>query len=499
MRLILAFLALLLIAQPARADDVAAAGRGVVRIVTIAVVDDEVVGFGRGSGFAIAPNRIVTNAHVVELAERYPGNVVIGVVPSEGDRSFQGRLVAIDAQRDLAIIEFSGAALPPLAIYGGQAGDGMPLVSLGYPGNVDLATARSSADFITPATPVRSEGILSGRRLLQSTQVLVHTASIARGNSGGPLLDRCGRVMGVNSGFARGDEGDASFAFAISAGELAEFLRESGQAATIVSGPCTSIEAQIAADAEAEQAARAAAEAAAAGDAARTAAARDAAIQAARADNQRLRENLMGAATLLLVLGAMAVGWGMLLRERADPRWRFVVGGGAVGMAGAVLLFVLRPGFDPASIAVAAAPARAPADSGTGRMACRIVPERSRVTTSSTGDVAIDWRGDGCMNGRTQYAEDGKGGWERILVPDGDATVSVLAYRPATRTYTTTRYLLPNAAMEAARRLRRGVTLKACSTDQAARGNLAGQQAAIRAALPALPNERLVYRCTPLR
>ena len=81
-RLLLALTLLLTLGAPARADDISAAGRGVVRIVTIAMIDDEVVGFGHGSGFAVAPNRIVTNAHAVELASRYPGNVVVFVVPS---------------------------------------------------------------------------------------------------------------------------------------------------------------------------------------------------------------------------------------------------------------------------------------------------------------------------------------------------------------------------------------------------------------------------------
>ncbi|MDQ9782808.1 hypothetical protein, partial [Serratia marcescens] len=45
-------LALTVVAAPARADDISATGRGVVRIVTVAVVDDQVVGFGHGSGFA---------------------------------------------------------------------------------------------------------------------------------------------------------------------------------------------------------------------------------------------------------------------------------------------------------------------------------------------------------------------------------------------------------------------------------------------------------------
>ena len=71
------------LATPAGADDIAATARGVVRVVTIAVVDGQVAGFGHGSGVAISPNRVVTNAHVVELAQRYPDDVVIGVVPSE--------------------------------------------------------------------------------------------------------------------------------------------------------------------------------------------------------------------------------------------------------------------------------------------------------------------------------------------------------------------------------------------------------------------------------
>ena len=214
---------------PAAADDISATGRGVVRVVTIAVVDDKVVGFGHGSGFAVAPNRIVTNAHVMELAERYPDNVVIGVVPSEGAKSYQGKVIAYDSQRDLALIEFAGARLPPAAFYTGPVTEGDAVVALGYPGNVDLATARSAADYIRRCRRCASEGVFSGRRSLTGIEVLLHTASIARGNSGGPLLDRCGRVIGINSAITRGEEGDSTFGFAIADTEVAAFLREAKQ------------------------------------------------------------------------------------------------------------------------------------------------------------------------------------------------------------------------------------------------------------------------------
>ena len=67
-RCALVMLALLALAAPARADDISAAGRSVVRVVVIAFEDGEVSDFGHGSGFAVAPNRVVTIAHFVQVA-----------------------------------------------------------------------------------------------------------------------------------------------------------------------------------------------------------------------------------------------------------------------------------------------------------------------------------------------------------------------------------------------------------------------------------------------
>ncbi|WP_227698579.1 S1C family serine protease [Sphingomonas hengshuiensis] len=483
---------------PARADDISASARGVVRVVTIAVVGDDVVGFGHGSGFAVSPNRIVTNAHVVELADRYPDNVVIGVVPSEGDKSYQGRLIAIDKQRDLALIEFSGIRLAPLTLYSGAPGDGETLIALGYPGNVDVATARSAADFITPQSPVRSQGGYAGLRSLEGTSVLLHTASIARGNSGGPLLDRCGRVLGVNSAITRGDEGDSSFAFAIAGTELAAFLTAAKQPFATVAMPCTSVEEQMALERNADEKARAEADQQSRADAARADAARQDAITQARTRNEAARENFMAGAAVLLVLGALAVGGAGLLLSRDRRREAIWVAlGGGVLMIGAVALFLSRPGFDESKVMPmprASGTPTVPSPIELGRMVCTLVPERSRVTVTAIDTVDLDIGTDGCINGRTQYAEAGTH-WQRVLVPDQDQSVSVLDYDPGTRTYTNTRYLLSAEQMKAARALRAEVPIKQCSTDQTARARLATQQQALRAALPPVYNEKLVYRC----
>ena len=497
------FLTLLLLlvglGAPAGADDIAAAGRSVVRVVTIAVVDGQVVGFGHGSGVAVAPNRIVTNAHVMELADRYPDNVVIGVVPSEGSKSWQGRVVGYDSQRDLALIEFTGTALPPATLYTGPVGEGDAVVALGYPGNVDLATAQSAADYIRPTSPVRSEGVFSGRRRLTGTEVLLHTANIARGNSGGPLLDRCGRVIGVNSAITRGEEGDASFGFAIADTEVIRFLREANQPVATIGTPCTSIEERLRLDSAADAQARADALTTKRDAATRAEMNREEALVEARAVATRRRENVMGLAGLLLVVATLGIGAAGFfeLRDRRRPAW-WMLGSGVVVAIGAIVVFVTRPGEELA-LSTPARPTQAVAGNlPLGRLACTFQPDRSRVTVSAMSDVALDWGRGGCMNGRTQYVE-AAGRWERILVPDGEQTASVLSFDPVTRTYADTRYLLPATAMDALRKLRVQGVPKACGADPLATARLVQQQAAIRAALPPLPNEKLVYSCTPAR
>jgi V8-like Glu-specific endopeptidase len=494
-------LALLFLFLPAtaRADDIAAASRGVVRVVVIAIVDGQVVGFGHGSGVAVAPDRIVTNAHVVELAERYPDDVVIAVVPSEGAKGFAGRVVTSDAQSDLALIAFTGAKLPPATLYTGAMGEGDGAVALGYPGNVDLATARSVADYITPMTPVRSEGVLSGRRSLSGVEVLLHTASIARGNSGGPLLDRCGRVIGINSAITRGEDGDAPFGFAIALSRLQRFLGAAGQRYASTAAPCTSIEERLRADSAAD--ARTAADVATARrDAAADArAAREEALLAAYAKATHARENVMGLAVLLLVGGALALGTSGLFvtrTQRVPATWAGV--GGAAAVIAGVLVFVLRPEAQLGLPATTARVAAARTTTPTGKLLCRFQPDRSRAILSSSEDVELDWGRDGCMNGRARHVAAGGGRWERILVPDTEQTVSILAFDPATRTYTSTRYLLGATQMKAARDSR-GDMPRTCEGGELAAAKIVERQSAIRTVLPPLPNEKLVYACASSR
>ena len=494
----LLILTLLSFSPPARAaDDVGAAARGVVRVVTVAMVDGEVVGFGHGSGVAVSPTRIVTNAHVVESAVRYPANVAVGVVPSEGQKSFAARLVAVDARRDLALIELTEGRVPFATIYTGPVAAGLDVVALGYPGNVDLASARSANDYILPRAPVRSEGDVSAVQAVQGVATLLHTANIARGNSGGPLVDACGRVIGINSFMTRADEGDAGFAFAVAARELTSFLAEARQSYNAIGTACVSL-------AEAEARDRAAREADAAAERA-VAADRDAVSAAELKQRERAgaeaaltaRENRLALATVLLVLGAMAAGTGWIWNREGNRRARLVLGAAALLVLAAAGVFATRPSLvastpatpgndEPIKVATGAVP--------TGKRLCTLRPERSRITVSKGDDVPIDLSATGCVNGRTQYAPGADGGWTRAFVPADDASVGIATLAADGASYRVERWY-PDGATLAKLRALRGGEAGQCAANRDALARLAATQEAIRAALPDPPNERLVYDC----
>ena len=208
--------------------DRAPRGRGVVRVVIMGSNDAGIFPVSHGSGFAVTPTRVVTNAHVVRDAVR-DTSLRIGIVPSEGEDAVFGKIIAVSPRNDLALVEIAGnLRLPPLALAGGPVRDSGESYSVGYPMNVDRAQGLEISDIFKAQPPVKSRGFLAGARPSKQFHTVLHTAPIARGNSGGPLLDGCGRVLGVNSFGADSGGADAEFFFAVSNRELIPFLRENG-------------------------------------------------------------------------------------------------------------------------------------------------------------------------------------------------------------------------------------------------------------------------------
>lgn len=532
-----------------QASDPNTAKRGVVRVVAVYETAYGGIGGGHGTGFAVSPNRIVTNFHVIEEAvnaRRY----ILAIAPPEGDRPFEARVIGYDRGRDLALLEVREANFPQLTVYTGGLASGDDVAAIGYPGNVDRATIgeMNSIDaigrYLQPMLPEISEGNYSSERQSGAYERLVHSASIARGSSGGPLVDECGRVVGVVVEQTINTNGDSPFGLAITGEDLVAFLNDADQSFTRIADECVTAEefAELERARAAEE--QRLADAAAAEEAA-VLAEQEARLARLEQDVEREiageRENLLFVAILLLVGGGVAAGGSFIVGGKGEEKKKQAIALGSVGvlmLAGAGAVFVTRPALDSEEIErrlddrgmaessetasnddidatlfadrgedaegtsdnagreVMRASSSQMIDSRGGAMICSIDRERSRITTTPPQDVDLEWSDDGCVNGSKQYAPlDGGPRWSRVLVPNSDATVSHLQYDPANARLTVDKYPLDLASMTDARRIRARVSTDSCTANRSAVDELADQQAAILAILPGRPSERLVYSC----
>jgi serine protease Do len=147
-----------------------------LRRVTVEVTDD---GAARGSGVLWPRGCIVTNAHVVRRRR-------VAVRSFDG-RCLETRLVARDPDADLAVLELVGADLPTATLAGAAvARIGSLVVAVGHPLGLRGALTAGIVHAIAPIARGGAPWIHADVRL-------------APGNSGGPLADVSGAIVGLNA------------------------------------------------------------------------------------------------------------------------------------------------------------------------------------------------------------------------------------------------------------------------------------------------------------
>ena len=190
-----------------------------------------------GSGFKVAPGLYLTNRHVIEPTLN--DGFQVWVVPSrEGAEPVPARVRA-SLLKDLALVAIDDVGQLTLAIHPERPRAGDDVWAIGYPGQLDNLLQAERARGAEPAV-TRGVVLGYGPKTLPNgaalTQV-VHNADIWPGNSGGPLVDDCGRVIGLNS-WSQVERGLAQQNMAVSANDLLDFLAENGVAASIDHRAC---------------------------------------------------------------------------------------------------------------------------------------------------------------------------------------------------------------------------------------------------------------------
>jgi S1-C subfamily serine protease len=176
-----------------------------------------------GSGFVVADERVMTNAHVL-------AGVTSPVVTAEGEE-YDATPVYVDEDTDIAVLAVPGLSQLPLSWAAAPVDTGADAIIMGYPGGGGLYVG---------AARVRDRGRITGPDF-RDTHAVVRdvyalNGSVRAGNSGGPLFDSSGHVLGVV--FASAID-DPNTGYALTEAEVAGALTAGIPAtAAVTTGAC---------------------------------------------------------------------------------------------------------------------------------------------------------------------------------------------------------------------------------------------------------------------
>jgi S1-C subfamily serine protease len=177
-----------------------------------------------GSGFVVAPNRVMSNAHVVAGSDSVTANA--------SGTDYDATVVYYDPDADISILDVPNLPSQPLTFADKSAETGTDALVLGYPGGGEFAA--------TPAR-IRETIELNGPDIYRTANVTreVYTVrgTVRQGNSGGPLMDLNGKVLGVVFGAA---VDDPDTGFVLTAKEVSRQMARIGGTAPVATGACIS-------------------------------------------------------------------------------------------------------------------------------------------------------------------------------------------------------------------------------------------------------------------
>lgn len=201
-------------------------------------------GASSGSGFFVAPDLIATNWHVIEGAD--PAAIV--VTSKKLGQTTHARVVAQTPSSeigspDIALLRVDAAtSIQPLA-FSTTAAPLDQVIAAGFPGLVlqsDEAFDRlRGGDASAMPEVILTDGRINAIQSAASgMRIIPHSAAVSGGNSGGPLADACGRVLGINTFITANREQVVHANYAQKSDGIVAFLRQNGVNVADLTGPC---------------------------------------------------------------------------------------------------------------------------------------------------------------------------------------------------------------------------------------------------------------------
>ena len=200
-------------------------------------------GVGVGTGFFIAPNLLVTNRHVVEDRQQVylASNALKTVRRATVLRTTSSADIG---SPDFALVRLDEGTAPGMLDATPDIAKLESVVAAGFPTVVTRSDERFQRLMGGDVSAAPDLSLTQGA--VQSLQtgsggmpVIVHTAAIAKGNSGGPLVDACGRLVGVNTFISVDQAQSARIQYAIRTQVMHTFLHGAGASARNDTRPCS--------------------------------------------------------------------------------------------------------------------------------------------------------------------------------------------------------------------------------------------------------------------
>lgn len=182
-------------------NELSTSKQSVLKIINVMTKNGKIVGAGTGTGFLInTQGYLLTNNHVIEAMAGTKAQILIVDGDNTAKKNLKpARLIWTSKTKDIAIIKVDNLSDRPILKFTDKIpSEGDDIFAIGYPAVANEHELNKEKIESTVTKGALSKVVSDGVEGI-ATKVLQHDVAVNPGNSGGPLLNSCGNVIGINT------------------------------------------------------------------------------------------------------------------------------------------------------------------------------------------------------------------------------------------------------------------------------------------------------------